>query len=341
MPLSYISFLITREWQGPKTHNELLQNPPNPFLSAGGYQIATRSSQAFGNMAGTTRSGASFNLPSLGSSEDDLDSGGSSRSKRGHSGGGGGSPSKKMRAGPNPAPPAPPIPTKNIRRPEKKRPMKELVAKWNKSARIGKDSETTKGWLKKTKKQRDAQGRVLRRARPGTVALREIRHYQRCQSFLISMAPFQRLVRELSEDCPVRHKDQPLRWQSNALFTLQTATESYMCGFFSDVNLCAHHRKVKTISRKDINVAIEVRGREHVGGKGTSADVGPTTTSDYFVSDGSERAGLEPRVRKTDYAIPHDWVAEMRAKVAVPPIPAGKGGGARRGKGGRPGGSKN
>ena len=154
------------------------------------------------------------------------------------------------------------------------------------------------------------------------------------------MAPFQRLVRELSEDCPVRHRDQPLRWQSNALFTLQTATESYMCGFFSDVNLCAHHRKVKTISRKDINVAIEVRGREHVGGKGSSADVGPSTTSNYFVSDGSERTGLEKRVRKTDYAVPHDWVAEMQAKVAVQPVPGGKGGGARRGKGGRSGGRK-
>ena len=110
-----LELYLLSDYQGmARTKNTLrtTSNPPNPFLSAGGHQIATRSSQTLDNMAGTTRSGATFNLPSLGSSEDDLDSGGSSRSKRGHPDrGGGGSPSKRSRAGPNP----PPIPMKNIR----------------------------------------------------------------------------------------------------------------------------------------------------------------------------------------------------------------------------------
>lgn len=41
-----------------------------------------------------------------------------------------------------------------------------------------------------------AQPRKVRRWRPGTVALREIRKYQRTTALLIRKAPFQRLVKE-------------------------------------------------------------------------------------------------------------------------------------------------
>ena len=105
--------------------------------------------------------------------------------------------------------------------------------------------------------------------------------------FLILMAPFQRLVREVCQDCPQRIKTEPVCWQSNALFTLQTSTEAYMTGFFNDVNLCAIHRKVKTISKKDINLVIEIHGTQHVNGKELS-DVGPGSISRNFVSDASE-----------------------------------------------------
>ena len=158
-----------------------------------------------------------------------------------------------------------------IKRPGKP-PMKELCCKWNKSGRIGLNSETARGWLKKTVKKRNAQGQVLWQAHPGTTALREIRHYQRCQTFLMATLPFQRLVREVClELSPV---DLQLRWQSTALFTLQTATEAYLAGFYNDMNLCAAHRKVVTINRKDVWLAIQLRGRDHVGGRGQVSDVG-------------------------------------------------------------------
>ena len=133
----------------------------------------------------------------------------------------------------------------NIKR-QGKPPMKELCRKWNKSGCIGLDSETARGWLKKTVKKRNAQGWVIRRAHPGTTALREIRHYQRCQTFLMATLPFQRLVREVCLDLSLA--DLQLRWQSNALFTLQTAAEAYLMGFYNDVNLCAVHHKVVTIN---------------------------------------------------------------------------------------------
>ena len=48
------------------------------------------------------------------------------------------------------------------------------------------------------------------------------------------------------------------------MFALQSASEAYIAGFFHDVNLCAIHRNIVTIGRKDIWLAIEIRGREHV-----------------------------------------------------------------------------
>ena len=112
--------------------------------------------------------------------------------------------------------------------------MKELCREWNKRAQIGLQCETMREWLKKSQGKRNKQGQRLKRAQPGVRALREIRHYQRCRTFLIAVIPFQRLVREVCDDPEVRGTG--LHWQSNALFTLQGATEAYMSGFFHDVN---------------------------------------------------------------------------------------------------------
>ena len=43
------------------------------------------------------------------------------------------------------------------------------------------------------------------RFRPGTVALREIRRYQKSTELLIRKLPFQRLVREIAQDFKVSH----------------------------------------------------------------------------------------------------------------------------------------
>ena len=138
------------------------------------------------------------------------------------------------------------------------------------------------------------------------------------------MAFFQRLVREVCEDCPQRIKNELIRWQSNALFTLQTLTEAYMLGFFNDINLCAIHRKVKTISRKDVDLAIEIRGTQHVGGKELS-DVGTGNISRNFKSDASEQKGLPRAAHRTDLTMGHDWSAELRAKAVAVPVLAKKG----------------
>lgn len=93
------------------------------------------------------------------------------------------------------------------------------------------------------------------RFRPGTVALREIRRYQKSTELLIRKLPFQRLVREIALGLKPE-----LRFQSTALLALQEASEAYLVGLFEDTNACALHAKRVTIQPKDMKLARRIRG---------------------------------------------------------------------------------
>jgi len=93
------------------------------------------------------------------------------------------------------------------------------------------------------------------RFRPGTVALRQIRKYQKSTDLLIRKLPFQRLVRQIADE---RKSD--LRFQSHAIMALQEASEAYLVHLFQDTNLCAIHAKRVTIMPKDIQLARRIRG---------------------------------------------------------------------------------
>ena len=95
------------------------------------------------------------------------------------------------------------------------------------------------------------------RYRPGTVALREIRKFQKSTELLIRKLPFQRLVREIATD----YKSD-LRFHSQAVLALQEASEAYLVGLFEDTNLCAIHAKRVTIMPKDIQLARRIRGEK-------------------------------------------------------------------------------
>uniref|UniRef100_A0A1B0C903 H15 domain-containing protein n=1 Tax=Lutzomyia longipalpis TaxID=7200 RepID=A0A1B0C903_LUTLO len=106
---------------------------------------------------------------------------------------------------------------------------------------------------KAARKSAPATGGVKKphRYRPGTVALREIRRYQKSTELLIRKLPFQRLVREIAQDFKT-----DLRFQSSAVMALQEASEAYLVGLFEDTNLCAIHAKRVTIMPKDIQLAL-------------------------------------------------------------------------------------
>ncbi len=120
-----------------------------------------------------------------------------------------------------------------------KAPRKQLAAK---AARKAAPKEGTK---------------AARRYRPGTVAMREIRRYQKSTDLLLKKAPFQRLVREVAQDFKT-----DLRFQSSAVMALQEASEAYLVGLFEDTNLCAIHARRVTIMPKDMQLARRIRGEQ-------------------------------------------------------------------------------
>ncbi len=101
---------------------------------------------------------------------------------------------------------------------------------------------------------KEAENKAFR-FRPGTLALREIRHYQGTTNLLLRKAPFQRLLREISD-----YMCTGLRWQSAAIAAMQEAAEAYLVGLFADTNLCAIHAKRVTITPKDMHLARRIRG---------------------------------------------------------------------------------
>ena len=112
---------------------------------------------------------------------------------------------------------------------------------------------------KAARKSAPATGGVKKphRFRPGTVALREIRRYQKSTELLLRKLPFQRLTREIASEFK-----SDLRFQASAIAALQEATEAYMVSLFEDSNLCAIHGKRVTVQPRDMQLARRIRG-EH------------------------------------------------------------------------------
>ncbi|KZM28287.1 centromeric DNA-binding histone H3-like protein cse4 [Ascochyta rabiei] len=140
-------------------------------------------------------------------------------------------------------------------------PKSPVVGRKNKARPSrGGSSRASTGSRRESAKRLGAPGpapKRTKRYKPGTVALREIRKYQKTTDLLLLKLPFQRLVREIAQS--VTGEDGPNRWQSQALFALQEATEAFLVNLFHDANLCAIHAKRVTIQQKDIQLARRLR----------------------------------------------------------------------------------
>lgn len=98
-------------------------------------------------------------------------------------------------------------------------------------------------------------GKKPHRYRPGTVALREIRKFQKSSELLIRKLPFMRLCREF-----IYELQREFRLRHNAAEALQEASEAFAVGLFEDSNLLAIHSKRVTVQCKDIQLACRIRG---------------------------------------------------------------------------------
>uniref|UniRef100_A0A1D1ZF82 Histone H3-like centromeric protein HTR12 n=1 Tax=Anthurium amnicola TaxID=1678845 RepID=A0A1D1ZF82_9ARAE len=111
----------------------------------------------------------------------------------------------------------------------------------------------------KAKAPADKSKRKPHRFRPGTVALQEIRRYQKSWSLLIPKAPFVRIVKEITNYC----SNEVTRWTPEAIVSIQEAAEDFLVHLFEDANLCAIHAKRVTLMQKDWQLARRIGGKIH------------------------------------------------------------------------------
>jgi histone H3/H4 len=110
--------------------------------------------------------------------------------------------------------------------------------------------------LSQQKKVFKAPVQNKKRWRPGTVALRQIRKYQKSTDVLIPRKSFERLVREIASTMT----SDGVRFKKDALRALQEGTEQYLVSLFQDTQKCSLHAKHQTITKSDMKLASEMRG---------------------------------------------------------------------------------
>lgn len=100
-----------------------------------------------------------------------------------------------------------------------------------------------------------------RRFRPGTLALREIRKYQKTTDLLFKKAPFCRIVKHVADEFASGTSfPSGVRFQAGAIGALQEGAEAYLVSLYQDTNLECIHRKRQTIAPKDLQLARRIRG---------------------------------------------------------------------------------
>ena len=77
---------------------------------------------------------------------------------------------------------------------------------------------------------------------------------------MLQKLPSQRLVWEIVDNICQERDTELKRFQSTAILALQEASEAYLVGLFEDTNLCAIHANRVTIMKKDMDLALRIRG---------------------------------------------------------------------------------
>lgn len=107
---------------------------------------------------------------------------------------------------------------------------------------------------KPKKRMNGAKSVVKTRFKPGTLALREIRKYQKSSDLLIRKRPFQRMLRSL-----VPNNNGELRFQSAAVTIFQEALENFLTNLLEDSYKCALHARRVTLLPRDIVLIYKIK----------------------------------------------------------------------------------
>jgi histone H3 len=95
---------------------------------------------------------------------------------------------------------------------------------------------------------KEAPSKKRRRNKSGTVAKREIRKLQKSTDFLIPKDPFQRLVREIAQQCGTDHT----RFSVGSMTALQEACETFVTERFQRAENAMVFAGRRTLDVKDL-----------------------------------------------------------------------------------------
>jgi histone H3/H4 len=115
------------------------------------------------------------------------------------------------------------------------------------------------------------------RFRPGTVALREIRRYQKSDDLLLRKAGFQRIVNEELDAITTSQKplDEseasyvgvPIRKRAKVLPLLQAAAERHLVNLFKNGNRVAIHARRVTMYNRDVDLVRTILAAKEASGE--------------------------------------------------------------------------
>lgn len=127
-----------------------------------------------------------------------------------------------------------------------------------KKLNIEQELKTLKIMTASFKKNMENETPSKRKYKPGTVAIREIRKYQKSHHLLLRKLPFQRLVREIAQGLPCL-LSMDVRFQASAMRALQEASEAFLVENMENANLCALHANRVGIKPTDLILQQKIR----------------------------------------------------------------------------------
>jgi histone H3 len=161
------------------------------------------------------------------------------------------------------------------------------------------------------------------RFRPGTVALREIRKYQKMTDLLLPKSRFQRVVREIAMNLD---QGKELRWQASALGALQEASEAFLVAFFEDVQSAAIHGKRVTIMPSDMGLVRTLRtnvGAMPVASSSSSAAVATVVAAKTPKKRGASEKAKKKGAPQTEEVNEEKAARETASAVRLTEAPKG------------------
>ena len=120
---------------------------------------------------------------------------------------------------------------------------------------LNKKTHHTKNLQKYKPEHRAERASKKRKAKPGMVALRKIKKYQKTDRLLIPKENFRRLILEISQDLAQDN----IRFQKDVILLIQLWIEEYIVGICEDANLVAIHAKRETVYPEDIKLIRKIR----------------------------------------------------------------------------------